>query len=993
MNPADVWLVAANKTKRPHDPLDAYNDWQLEVLGILQKYAPQLLQGFDGELNLSRKDVYDLTRRITTGVSTTYRERLLFLAKGIAYGNHLLGWNIPTNPILIKINREKNHITPSHFATRSQWQPLLTAFNRDLANCSSLPADQRLGQLLLSAIFYGGLIDSKWLSPWLQALLSREIYQEESWLWLEMERYPKFANAETLQAGQAQTRRWLADPLSQLLIYNHLKSADDTYSSLPPWTLLNNYLDRLKAPGVSLPRTQSELLKWAFDRCTGILPGVLAGYARGDILSTSLPTRVWLRTITGRTIPIGRPQAADKDFKPSNFKPLRATNGEDARKEEQIKLFKSFITQINPKRLDKVLTTDDGLKIITRFKNKHKKQMSIAMQMLLGWAEQLLNNRQSPLEGRLKKEPLAISSVYRYLKEIGVEFLAVSELHDLYILDPIDLELLYENVNLRKNSRRYNAHRLEYFHGYLRYFHELPKLDFAELFGGLEGSPVNVDANVITPAIYTALLRHLGWGENPDRWQTIHIIATILGYRLGLRPSEIQALRLRDILLHPQAELLIRNSYFFRTKTFAGRRRVPLSLLSQEELEFFVTFYRQREKEYKAWGNEIFLHFPKRRAGMLSDDEIFEPIRQTLRDLTGDQTLRFYSLRHTCFSQLTILLMLRDDINFEGFDLFDHPDFSEQRQKQLKDTLFGKEGYPNTLWPISLLAGHNSPRTTYKHYVHLTDWLLGYHLRHVINSRDIDYKSLSEISGLSPSTVFYHLDNNMENHPLLAIVKSQARKQSQRLRHPTMALATPIKRGVRKETSTALWLPSWDQALSDFLSTDDPAAAGYLHARKLPDRVNWPLAEQVYSCIAACKWQELKTYLPIIRHAIANYPGRWGGINYTHKSQVEQIQSLLYLCNIHHQQILVKYHPRRRQKKRQHEHYKKYWENKFNCTIVIDEEANQEGVAARGITTLIISAKKITAERLTTARRPRMSPGFIFALDLLLHQSKKLSSQ
>lgn len=93
-------------------------------------------------------------------------------------------------------------------------------------------------------------------------------------------------------------------------------------------------------------------------------------------------------------------------------------------------------------------------------------------------------------------------------------------------------------------------------------------------------------------------------------------------------------------------------------------------------------------------------------------------VAKALRAISGEEHLVFYHLRHSCFSRLQ--LMLEHDAPHAALPNF-YP-YDEKQTQKLRNLLF-KKSLSNGYWEIAAFAGHESPKTTFEHYFHLSDWL------------------------------------------------------------------------------------------------------------------------------------------------------------------------------------------------------------------------------------------------------------------------------
>ena len=220
------------------------------------------------------------------------------------------------------------------------------------------------------------------------------------------------------------------------------------------------------------------------------------------------------------------------------------------------------------------------------------------LRALIRWSIALMRTR------RYATKKLKPSSVATYLSAIGPDLLA----HGLS-LEPaeIDWNDLYDAVLAAAPSSRaraYRSARLKEFHHFLREVHGVDGVDLEN-----ERGVSRVDANVITPAEYLLIRDYLLHDQrHSPRLRQIQSLLLTLGFRLGLRRSEAVNLRIKDLQTNQgigvdlpvqdlRPELLIRSSAYGTVKSTSLVRRLPLTLLSSDELSQLLKFEKSRLRE------------------------------------------------------------------------------------------------------------------------------------------------------------------------------------------------------------------------------------------------------------------------------------------------------------------------------------------------------------------------------------------------------------
>lgn len=290
MRPGAIWYQAAGRAEGAAE--SPFSSEQQAVLDLLRQECPELYLGLP-QARQEDPAIQALSRRLCQDVSAaTRKERLDFFNAGIAIGNRTLGWEVPLSVVPVAIHRERNQVRPDDFHPRAHVKPLVEAFTQSLVNELSAPA--AYGQVLCSAILFGALLESRWQHPFLEAVVRHRFYQEGSQLWmdLEMEKRPKPSGLEEGDGGPGliQRKRWVADCLTQLLLYRLLDHGLAPRSKPPePWAALNAFFDTLPLPQELRPASLAQLRTWAYARALLLLPPQLLAYASGNLPAASLP--------------------------------------------------------------------------------------------------------------------------------------------------------------------------------------------------------------------------------------------------------------------------------------------------------------------------------------------------------------------------------------------------------------------------------------------------------------------------------------------------------------------------------------------------------------------------------------------------------------------------------------------------------------------------------------------------------------------------------
>lgn len=229
---------------------------------------------------------------------------------------------------------------------------------------------------------------------------------------------------------------------------------------------------------------------------------------------------------------------------------------------------------------------------------------------------------------------------------------------------------------------------------------------------------------IVTSSVYVALRTR--FDPATDKGSMIRVML-MLGFRAGLRWSEVAALRVADVRKTCRhVELSVRNNDDRQLKTSASRRVVPLHLLlSDAEMAEFIDWWRLRSMAVPvasdiADGRRIFSK-PYR----LTHARLYAEIKRALIETTGGQVSTFHALRHSCASYLLATLALPFDVDDDRLALPIDPSLvSQERRRHVLSGLMGEAGTSlNAVHAVGALLGHSGDEATLSTYMHLHDWL------------------------------------------------------------------------------------------------------------------------------------------------------------------------------------------------------------------------------------------------------------------------------
>jgi integrase len=252
--------------------------------------------------------------------------------------------------------------------------------------------------------------------------------------------------------------------------------------------------------------------------------------------------------------------------------------------------------------------------------------------------------------------------------------------------------------------------------------------------------PPAFDPNIVTHSEYNSVLMHI-----EDRWpvtrserrKRITILVVALAFRCMLRRGELRGLRIEDVLLLVEnpfsgdPELHLRHRKEDPLKTLAAERRIPLQLLSDDELRMLKDWLQARLSE-GAKAKDYFFAIPKEHMDRIPRT-LFDSLNKRLRKLTpyaaGGKGIHLHHCRHAGGTWLFVGMLLADSLRrrqlFPG--LKDSHDWMEQNGYRLWDLFCGNQ-LPSKRLPyvVAKVCGQASFDTTASSYINIFPWLVAH---------------------------------------------------------------------------------------------------------------------------------------------------------------------------------------------------------------------------------------------------------------------------
>ncbi|PCI64940.1 MAG: hypothetical protein COB38_12075 [Gammaproteobacteria bacterium] len=229
-----------------------------------------------------------------------------------------------------------------------------------------------------------------------------------------------------------------------------------------------------------------------------------------------------------------------------------------------------------------------------------------------------------------------------------------------------------------------------------------------------------VDSGYISYSLYQNLLSCIEKIEGIDH-STIHglKILIIMAYRTGCRISELLSIHLNEIEPSEETFVFIKSNIHGTGKSNASKRKLPLKyLLTEKEFEAFQSWLSSRKLLSTSDKELLFCSAVNgmRKFDPLTISRLFSEL---LRQLTGNNNYTFHHFRHTCISNMQII------INQEWMLANTFCGMKQCQLKKLYENVFGNPKLDicaNSM--LASFAGHNGPKTSFTSYMHFSDLLI-----------------------------------------------------------------------------------------------------------------------------------------------------------------------------------------------------------------------------------------------------------------------------
>lgn len=713
------------KTAKNNNKYAEYKDYVTQLEQTLFVFLPALYNG-EREKVITKKNMHiimdDIKEHGDFGAINYKRNLFESIVKA---AKEQYGWkSVPIYHFILR-KRESARFSSYRFLNRSKFKKIEDVLWRTIVNIKFLTPDERGIQIALTAIIYGGLIDKSLVVSFVNKSI-KDISGFNEYLWIDLPANEKKAVPKTIQ-------RWFPDPISAQLLRKYSIDAVKRKSTCSLekflisevecdeailWLSILDFLKKYNDDDIDLPESLSMLLNWAYSDYNATLPPYLVDVAYGRTSSYSMTENAWLRAVTGKQT------LTDTDLLQSCVIDDVDFNDNDVENNVRVKVSSQELFNFNK---IKIAILSDDIDNIKQCIDDLYSSLSPMTKHICDYYKLLLEGK---APGRHKQKGASIQKYFRYSEDL----IAFARGRDIKSMSSDSIESLYEDVfgkQLTINHQSNSGYFIKGLHTYLinKYNHgndcHIPNIYFDEL-DGYVSKRHSVNANVLTPSHYNRVLVELCPAHSFDnRLDCIRYFMTVLGYRLNMRRQEIRRLRLCDVrILKTQLFIRVVNTEDGKVKSLSGWRWIPAhDLFDSNELLQLREWHKYRLNEVDKT-RELLFTSTKDDHSMISSYITFNVILNVLRKVTGDENIRFHSLRHSFATWLLISIEANriPKILDRRFNIFSKSNGLEQADYQTM--LDSRKPTKKLLYQLALLMGHSSPNMTLLHYVHSCDWIL-----------------------------------------------------------------------------------------------------------------------------------------------------------------------------------------------------------------------------------------------------------------------------
>jgi len=660
----------------------------------------------------------------------------------VDYAKFIQAWNYDFLPPIRPVNRPKNPL-----GNKEQWQKALfidelskihiNNLSLQISNIKILDEEVKLGIVVMDLLINSQIYNQNTLYQLLKQLLKYDFYQyqfEQLFFYCDVDGFNApnrifiSPHTETLIYRFFPTQ-WFEETLANSI--NPKKGENKTLHKII-MSSLKAYLQELRIPVHLMPTSVFGWCRLAELGGYQYLAPIFIQSQSGHRLTHSLPSSR-LHTIFNLPNPN---HIVEKTITPTSN--ARNTYNKDY-----------GLQQLNA-CLDQKSRKSDATQLIIEIEqslNTLIPSLSPNTRLLALWSKNMLRLNH---HNRFEISPIKIKSK---ISSIGRHILNVFNNQSIVKMDAVQRANSYQSVIEQAISERNKntiAHTLRGFNQWLEgsYISQTEEPESftklankSEVFGNPSLTDMTVNANLITHDEY-----HIVFVQLKDLFESTNnlddqnhclmmLVMLILGFRCGLRSSEVFYLKWKDWIVCEQSPILIvRESYDRELKTINAKRQFTVNqFLTETEIGLIQTLHNQvANRLEKLKGNDkkealdkAQLFCGKRSlTKTVTIASVKTPLMQKLVSATKCPSLTFHHLRHS-FASWHFLSATIAELDLEINEIFKGLPKTEQwlmqAQERKLSQLPTQEKSKKYLFWIAQKMGHLDFATTFQHYIHTAD--------------------------------------------------------------------------------------------------------------------------------------------------------------------------------------------------------------------------------------------------------------------------------
>ncbi len=709
-----------------------------EFINLLEKdkICCQMIGG--QHVILNRNELIKFIEKSST--KENHIQHMKMLSAAIELGSREYGWQCPAlmPPGKIKRNIPAFDIDNTEIVICAE-KLEDHILNSDNINVKKMSSDAAIGLLILSMIYFSGVLSIRLMLEIIRHI-KNPIVRARSVSFIDLDNAPL----------SLRLTRLILHEISELIFLSINKTAIDRikpnkksiYSYIKKYFSETNFNQELR------PDNLDELYTWVVEMNLGRYPRDLTDYAQGLLRTTQLKNDAFYRLMR-----VQHPNKLKKEQK--NYeKPVN--NLIDTEIHAGSLVYELYDVVNNSHDKNQCFLLLDSL--IKKYINSSGHLFNISI--LAEWIKSIIlieNEWKKQKKELLIKIKGVVQLIYGALADKMINEITNDEIVGLYqrILDSID-EPLTRKLIARHcwEFNQFLVHKL----GVKRITKE------TSLFSGYLFK--NVDSNIMTFREIKLVQKKLLLESDVELSSIVNDISNI-GFFCGPRTSELRDLLVDDLELSNQ-HIFIREHEGRSLKTHNAKRKLPLTaMMSYENIDSI------NNRKIKILENsnhdctiaylfgsphENYTKSPNRK-------KISTLLHKVLRDVSGDDSVRYYTLRHSALSWLMLCLQWPSELPSTWLELDNETQKFLKSGNKILRSLQGLAEIPNihpqfrqSIIYLYRNQGHGSAQTSYEHYMHFFDILWLANLKSFYG--EISDKCISSLTAFQVRTIREAKKNN-----------------------------------------------------------------------------------------------------------------------------------------------------------------------------------------------------------------------------------------